>query len=338
MTLLAKARAQIQQKVNPPSATPPAVPAQAPKSATPSRRPVKAVLSDNKVDVVFQFNPETIKIGHQPDTKPMNRTMGAKERKPDTVVGGNPNEVIMSAGEASISFSDIVFDGRNVIRDCAQLLKWTYPINDPKSTAAEPPMVMPILYFSWNNFESGLKFLDPAGRSALVLAKVDVTYVRFDPMGAVTRAKVNLSCKIPPSTLQGTNPTSASAVTAGQNVLVLGMANGTTITASKVLVEPSGSAGTATSPAAGVVQFQPGAPAVSKQVGQIPANYSQGSGTIVGGTAANKATESALAAYPGGVVDRVVKLSNGEYEVHYIGVNWPHHIFVNQDFKVVGAD
>jgi len=45
-----------------------------------------------------------------------------------------------------------------------------------------------------------------------------------------------------------------------------------------------------------------------------------------------------LAAYPGGVVDRVVKLSNGEYEVHNIGVNWPHHIFVNPDFKVVGAD
>jgi hypothetical protein len=53
---------------------------------------------------------------------------------------------------------------------------------------------------------------------------------------------------------------------------------------------------------------------------------------------ANKATEAALAAYPGGVVDRVVKLSSGEYEVHYIGVNWPHHVFVNQDFKVVGAD
>jgi hypothetical protein len=29
--------------------------------------------------------------------------------------------------------------------------------------------------------------------------------------------------------------------------------------------------------------------------------------------------------------------TRGEYEVHYIGVNWPHHIFVNQDFKVVGA-
>jgi hypothetical protein len=34
----------------------------------------------------------------------------------------------------------------------------------------------------------------------------------------------------------------------------------------------------------------------------------------------------------------VVQLSNGEYEVHYIGVNWPHHIFVTRNFKVVGAN
>ena len=33
-----------------------------------------------------------------------------------------------------------------------------------------------------------------------------------------------------------------------------------------------------------------------------------------------------------------MKLSNGEYEVHKAGVNWPHHVFVNQDFKVVGAN
>ena len=87
-----------------------------------------------------------------------------------------------------------------------------------------------------------------------------------------------------------------------------------------------------------MIPFQRGAPTTSKQVGQIPANYSQGSGTIVSGTTANKATEATLASYPGGVVDRVVKLSNGEYEVHNIGVNWPHHIFVDQDFKVVGAN
>jgi hypothetical protein len=86
-----------------------------------------------------------------------------------------------------------------------------------------------------------------------------------------------------------------------------------------------------------VIPFQRGAPATSKKIGQIPANYTEGAGTIVSGTTANKAAEAALVAYPGGVVDRVVKLSNGEYEAHNIGVNLPHHVFVNQDFKVVGA-
>ncbi len=136
----------------------------------------------------------------------------------------------------------------------------------------------------------------------------------------------------------GTSSTSASAITKGENVLVLGTTSGTTITATQVTVEPAGDGGSAASSAAGVVPFQQGAPSTSKQVGQIPANYTEGSGTIVNGTTANSTTEAALAAYPGGVVDRVVQLSNGEYEVHYIGVNWPHHIFVNQDFKVVGAD
>jgi len=130
----------------------------------------------------------------------------------------------------------------------------------------------------------------------------------------------------------------ASAITTGECVLVLGTVSGTTITATQVIVQPTGGCASATSSAAGVIPFQPGAPSTSKQVGQIPANYIEGSGTIVSGTTANKATEAALAAYPGGVVDRVVQLSNGEYEAHNIGVNWPHHVFVNQDFKVVGAN
>jgi hypothetical protein len=134
------------------------------------------------------------------------------------------------------------------------------------------------------------------------------------------------------------SPASASAITTGEPVLVLGTVNNTTITATQVIVQPAGGGGSATSSAAKVIPFQRGAPATSKQVGQIPANWSQGSGTIISGTAANKATEAALAAYPGGIVDRVAKLSNGEYNVHYIGVNWPHHVFVNQDFKVVGAE
>jgi preprotein translocase subunit YajC len=136
---------------------------------------------------------------------------------------------------------------------------------------------------------------------------------------------------------KGTSAASASAITKGAPVLVLGTANGTTITATQVVVQPAGG-GTTTFTPSKVVAFKRGAPSTAKQDGKIPANYTEGSGTIVSGTTANKATTAALAAYPGGVVDRVVKLSNGEYEVHNIGVSWPHHVFVNQSFKVVGAN
>jgi hypothetical protein len=131
--------------------------------------------------------------------------------------------------------------------------------------------------------------------------------------------------------------TSAKAIARGTPILVVGTTNGTTITATQVVVQPAGGGSTTFSPSK-VMPFKRGAPTTSKQDGRIPANYRQGSGTIVSGATANTATEAALAAYPGGVVDRVVKLSNGEYEVHNIGVNWPHHIFVNRSFKVVGAD
>jgi hypothetical protein len=134
---------------------------------------------------------------------------------------------------------------------------------------------------------------------------------------------------------RGTKSASASAVTKGATVLVLGTSDSTTITAKQVIVQTTTRE---SKTASQVVPFKRGAPSTSKTVGQIPASYKQGTGTIVSGTTANKATTAALAAYPGGTVDRVVKLSNGEYEVHNIGVNWPHHVFVNQNFKVVGAD
>jgi hypothetical protein len=137
---------------------------------------------------------------------------------------------------------------------------------------------------------------------------------------------------------KGTDTLSANAIARGDSVLVFGIVDGPTITASQVIVQSADKGVPATPPAGGVVPLQRGAPSVAKQVGQIPADYSQGSGTIVSGAEANKATEAALTNYPGGMVDRVVKLSNGEYEVHNIGVNWPHHIFVSRDFKVVGAN
>ncbi|MEA2241415.1 MAG: hypothetical protein QOD24_971 [Solirubrobacteraceae bacterium] len=136
---------------------------------------------------------------------------------------------------------------------------------------------------------------------------------------------------------KGTRSISARVVTKGMRVLVLGTVNATTITATQVVVHPAGGRSATFSPSK-VIPFTRGAPTTSQQDGRIPANYSEGSGTIVSGTTANKATTAALATYPGGLVDRVVKLSNGEYEVHNIGVNWPHHIFVNTSFKVIGAN
>jgi len=86
------------------------------------------------------------------------------------------------------------------------------------------------------------------------------------------------------------------------------------------------------------VPFQRGNPSPATPVGQVPANWSLGSGTLVTGTVADKAKAAAVAAYPGGTVNRVVRLSDGEYNVHIIGVNWPHHVFVSATFKVVGAE
>jgi hypothetical protein len=131
-----------------------------------------------------------------------------------------------------------------------------------------------------------------------------------------------------------TTAASKSAVTKGKTVLVLGTDNNTTITATKVIVGPP-KPNSKTASQVGAFNDMGG---TSKTVGQIPASYKQGTGTILSGTTANKATEAALLAYPGGVIDRVVKLSNGDYEAHNIGVSWPHHIFVNSDFKVIGAN
>jgi hypothetical protein len=135
---------------------------------------------------------------------------------------------------------------------------------------------------------------------------------------------------------QGASPASISAVTNGAPVLVLGTTDSTTIAATEVIVQPPTSS--ASNPGGKVIAYSKGKQGASETVGTIPSDYTQGSGTLASGTTADQATEAALAAYPGGVVDRVVELGNGDYEVHYIGVNWPHHIFVNQSFEVIGAN
>jgi hypothetical protein len=135
---------------------------------------------------------------------------------------------------------------------------------------------------------------------------------------------------------KGTSTATSAAVTTGEPALVLGTTDNTTITAAQVIVQPPATSGS--NPGGKTIGFTQGKQGSTEKVGTIPADYTQGSGTLASGTTADQATEAALAAYPGGIVDRVVELSNGDYEVHTIGVNWPHHIFVNADFQVIGAN
>jgi hypothetical protein len=134
----------------------------------------------------------------------------------------------------------------------------------------------------------------------------------------------------------------ASAVRKGTSVLVLGLDDSTstpsTITASAVVIQPFGDGGAAAAALDGVIPFSAGTTGSTKVVGTIPSDYTEGDGTIISGAAAFAAAAVAQAVYPGGVNDRVVQLSDGSYEVHDIGVNWPHHVFVSKTFKVTGAN
>lgn len=128
--------------------------------------------------------------------------------------------------------------------------------------------------------------------------------------------------------------TTASVVTTGAAILVLGTVNGATISATQVIVEPAGSGYTTASSV--VTVLQRGQPNKSQSYGTIP-SYTEGQGTIVGAGTADQAVTTALKQYPGGIVDRVVLLAGGYYEVHDIGTNI-HHVFENSSFQVIGAN
>lgn len=81
----------------------------------------------------------------------------------------------------------------------------------------------------------------------------------------------------------------------------------------------------------------PAQSAQASPVGQAPQNWRPGTGTIITGAAADKAKAVAVAKYPGGTVNRVLKLSDGSYAVHRIATPAPHHVFVSTDFKVTGT-
>jgi len=174
---------------------------------------------------------------------------------------------------------------------------------------------------------------DPSegGSTGIVDSKSSTGFTFSTATGVVVTVDVASTTKY----TKGTDRTTAKAVKEGESVLVLGTVDSATIAATQVIVQPKGDGGVAAAAAAGVIPFDQGTPSPAKSVGEIPA-YTEGEGTILAGTTADKAVKAAQAVVPGGVTNRVVELSGGEYEVHNVGVNWPHHIFVDKDFKVIG--
>jgi hypothetical protein len=134
----------------------------------------------------------------------------------------------------------------------------------------------------------------------------------------------------------------ARDVRKGTSVLVLGLVDdetsATSITAARIDVQPHGDGGAAAGQRSGVEPEVTGTPGPTKSVGTIPSDYTEGDGTIISGARAYAAVAAAQAVFPGGIVDRVVELPDGGYEVHNIGIAWPHHVFVNSYDKVIGAD
>jgi hypothetical protein len=196
------------------------------------------------------------------------------------------------------------------------------------STSAESGQGGPFGSGGGSNARSGP---EPGGSSGTVAGVSGAGFTLTTPADQTVTVTENSS-----TTYQdGSASSTASAITTGSGVLVLGTVNSTTITATQVTIEPSGSPYTTAS--AAVTALQKGQKSTSEAIGSIPSDYTEGQGTIVTGSTADQATQAALAAYPGGVVDRVVQLGDGEYEVHYIGTNL-HHIFVNSSFQVVGAN
>jgi hypothetical protein len=92
---------------------------------------------------------------------------------------------------------------------------------------------------------------------------------------------------------------------------------------------PAQASRTGQAPGAGAAKAAP--------TGTHPKGWTEGSGTIITGKAADKVKALASARYAG-TVNRVLKLSDGSYVAHlFANPSGPHHIFVSKSFKITGT-
>jgi nucleoid-associated protein YgaU len=165
--------------------------------------------------VSFQFNPQKIAISHSAklqEITPPKKSQDQDNQPSDTGDTSDQSMLgyedrIKAVGATTISLSDLTFSGKNVLKDCARLLGWTYAKFPQQGKAP----ALPKLTFSWG----------PLSYS-VILMQADVSYEHFTPSGTPIRAKVNLRLQSIVVPLAGTNPTSGGIPGRRSHTLVAG--------------------------------------------------------------------------------------------------------------------
>lgn len=165
--------------------------------------------------VSFQFNPQKIAISHAARLQEITpQKPGQDKNKQPTDTGEASDQSMLgyedrikAVGAMTISLSELTFSGRNVLRDCARLLGWTYAKFPERGKAP----ALPKLTFHWGPLDY-----------SVILMQADISYEHFTPSGAPVRAKVNLRLQSITEPLMGTNPTSGGIPGRRSHTLVAG--------------------------------------------------------------------------------------------------------------------
>lgn len=147
--------------------------------------------------VYFDFNPNDIKISRTGKTGSM-----------ASPGNGGAQKAMQKADPATITLSEIVFEGLDTKLRCDTLLTWTAPasgvVGMVAAIAGYNIKTQPApLTFQWGPPVVGFMY-------SVVLQSVNITYNRFTSAGIPTRAKLNLTMYDTPSLLATLpqNPTS----------------------------------------------------------------------------------------------------------------------------------
>jgi hypothetical protein len=188
----------------------------------------KATLSDGINIVTFNFNPKTITVSHSAQLREIGVQKSDQQvaKLPTSAPSGSAGsdnsaltnqQVVEKQGGTTLKLSDLVFDGAEVLKNCGQMLAWTYAAQDP--TAQDSDVKLPVLTFNWGGFQLGE---NTSTAIAVQLTRAEVKYERFDSDGTPVRATVGLDMQPTASNPLAQNPTSGGPSGRRGHVMIAG--------------------------------------------------------------------------------------------------------------------